>query len=463
MSGAGAERAGTAFGRAGSARHTVWRLATALISAACFCTLAACGGALQARTTSDPAKPTATMNRKGAGTTVNAPPTPTTEIPPYAFAATWQNAAGLPLLGASGPAAFAFAPSDGRVGYLCVGGVAPRVTRDGGASWQAWHTPSSSGCAGVFVDAHDSSDVFVQTAMTASSDNVPDGYDLWRSWDGGATWRKLGTVMGTGYRLMWMQIAVLGSRLIGQVEVDQEGYLPDVVFYSDDGGMTWYPFAQSVANQGYTILGFTTIGSTIWLESAQGGGAAAMSMRLGPGSSCSSRTSELPLCGQPNGPPIWWRSADGGATWQKVSLPGASTSTMLLAAPAYGGQGAYALAATWSDVGGDDTAMWWSADSGATWRKLPDLRGAESGYVIGDQAVAMGPDGSVYARAQHALDGADDAGIFSIKPTEAGAAWEPLVAGGTQAFCVTETSAGLRLWGIGSFASDSYLRYVQVP
>jgi hypothetical protein len=51
-------------------------------------------------------------------------------------------------------------------------------------------------------------------------------------------------------------------------------------------------------------------------------------------------------------------------------------------------------------------------------------------------------------------------------PTRAppvGAGWQPLVAGGVQTFEASETATGTRLWGIGVYEPDSYLKYVDLP
>jgi hypothetical protein len=327
-----------------------------------------------------------------------------------------------------------------------------------------------AGCRSVFFDAHDASDIFVQ--LTTSAGGTADSYDLWRSRDGGTMWRKLGAVTETGYRLVWAQLAVLGSRLVGQVDIDQEGALQNALYSSDDGGMTWQPFAQSVASQGYTIFGFTVITDAVWINTVDVVGTAGLSAAMVPEPSRSHSAISLldaPTSGQPSDPPTWWRSLDGGATWSKVSLPSDSALTTLMATLAYGGQGSYALSVTWSTISGDsqppvyDAALWWSANGGASWKLLLDLRGAERGYVIAGAAMALGPDGSVFASARHAPGGSgDDAGIFRIQPADAAASWLPLVAGGTQACAATETSTGLRLWGIGAYGPDSNLEYVRV-
>jgi hypothetical protein len=158
----------------------MFRRTSALVCVACILAIAACGESARARTTPTATTPTATPNLKGAGQTVGGPPIDATpETLPYSFPAVWHNAAGLPLLQTADPSAYAFAPSDGRIGYVCdsVGGRLD-ATRDGGDTWQAWPISAFSGCSGVFIDAHDASDIFVQAPTTASTNGNPDGYDL---------------------------------------------------------------------------------------------------------------------------------------------------------------------------------------------------------------------------------------------------------------------------------------------
>lgn len=427
------------------------------ILAALTLTLSACGGTASART-SPTATPFATPAKGAGGDT----PTTTAAPLPYTFPVAWRDAPGLPLVDDPAATAYAFAPSNALTGYACVGKVgALYVTRDGGDTWQARRISAFAGCGDLFVDAHDASDLFTQTPTAATTNGIPNGVDLWRSRDGGATWTKLGAAPSNGLRLIWGAVAVFGSRLIGQVYVNQEGFIQNSLYASADGGATWRPFAQSVANQGYTVSSFTIINSAIYIESTKGTSPGGMQQRLSPGA----HPLAAPLSGQPPVSPTWWRSLDGGATWRQVTLPGASLQATL----AVGGQRTYALSVTGKDVAPAgqptiyDAVIWWSADGGATWKKLPDMTGLERGFVIGGSPVALAPDGSVYAKAQHDPQGSgDDAGVFRIQPGDAVPTWQPLAPGGTQAFAANATPAGLRLWSIGVVESDSYLKYLNV-
>lgn len=444
-----------------------------LLSLLCLA-LAACGGqagAQGAQNAAHKASPTATSSSRGLGAT----PAPPGQVPlPYPLPATWQVASGLSQVEAAGPIAYAFAPSNGAFGYLCAStSGAVYTTSDGGQSWHPLSSVPFTGCERISIDAQDATDVFVQSPTAAQTNGIPNGVDLWRSRDGGTTWRKLGGVTGTGFRLSWADLAVVGSQMIGQVSIDEEGSLPDYLYASSDGGYTWGPFAQSVANQGYTVSSFSALGSAIYISSMKSLGPSGMSAPIRSTATHSShsavRSLDAPLSGQPPNPTVFWRSLDGGATWSQVTLPGAT----LYATPRSDGAGAYALSVTTIDVSTQsqtplsDAEIWWSADSGATWSRLPDMQGLENGYVLGGGAywgIALAADGAVFASAQHAADGApDDAGIFYIQPGDPTPLWRPLAAGGVQGWQPSVSIIGLRLWGVGANQSDMRLRYVDVP
>lgn len=432
-----------------------------------LCLLLAACGSVPATQGSPIGTSTPTPNPKGEGTTIGVPADATPVPPPYAFPATWRKAPGLPRLSTVFPAVYAFAPSDRNTGYVCAGTANSLYeTHDGGATWQMQTISAFTDCSGVFVDAHNARDVFVENWPP---DTGTSGAALWRSQDGGASWHKLGAVTGTGFRLAWDQIAVVGSRLIGNVEVDQEGSLNDTVYYSDNGGATWHPFAQSIAKQGYMVSGFAILDSTILLDTTQPNGAAGLSLRSAKRAQRPHHTSTHHSSG--TGGTIWWRSTDGGATWSQELLPTAARAqwTTFTVTPGIGNHGAYAMLSASKDLDTsgttqiDDTSIWWSADDGATWKLLPDLRGAESGFVTGGLVAALAPDGSVFEQAQHTPGAAPgDAGIFRLSPSDASPTWQPIVAGGTQTFQANETAAGLHLWSIGDNQSDTYLQEADV-
>ncbi len=78
-------------------------------------------------------------------------------------------------------------------------------------------------------------------------------------------------------------------------------------------------------------------------------------------------------------------------------------------------------------------------------------------------SFALAPDGTVFAAAQHDPQSyGDDTGIFMIHPNDGAPAWTPLAPGGVHCWQATVTPAGLRLWGVGAFGSETRLKYVDV-
>jgi hypothetical protein len=100
----------------------------------------------------------------------------------------------------------------------------------------------------------------------------------------------------------------------------------------------------------------------------------------------------------------------------------------------------------------------------ASWKRLPDLADIEHGYVIAGSAIStLAPDGTVLVAAQHdAQSYGDDAGVFLLRPSDPAGTWQPVVAGGVQYWQAVVTPTGLRLWGVGAFAGDQGLKYVNI-
>ncbi len=212
-----------------------WRSAPLLILL-CLA-LTACAAQASAHATPS-ATPSATSSAQDVGKAPGPTATPNT-TPPYAFPDVWHAVPSLAPLNSS---AYAFAPSDGRIGYLCerdTGSI--YSTHDGGDTWHVWAINAFSSCQSVFIDAHDASDIFVVSPVHIG---LSTRNDLWRSRDGGVIWHRLGGIMGTGSELNWGQVAVVGSRLIAQAGIVGEGYQQDDLYYSDDGGMTWRPWRR---------------------------------------------------------------------------------------------------------------------------------------------------------------------------------------------------------------------------
>ncbi|MEO7000163.1 MAG: sialidase family protein, partial [Ktedonobacterales bacterium] len=384
---------------------------SALLVALLACLLVACG-APSGKTAGGAPKATATRLTQPTPTAVSTPG-------PTSFSATWTpawNTTPSPLivdggevtdtpstlLSQQGPSGYAFAPSNPQIGYACGGGVGGSTvlyaTQDGGASWQRLAGAHFTWCATVFVDQGNASDVF---ATQVSLQNNADNEVIWHSQNGGASWQKLNPLPIT-YSAIVRRLEVVGSRVIVNATPEGIGNPPDTLYYSDDGGASWRPLANALATANSPITYFTRMGNTLYVGNNSG---------------------------QATGGPFW-RSTDAGATWNRVTFPG----TIPYFARAANGQSYYALSIANDETasytsGATITTCWWSADGGATWRKLPALAGAEHGYVVGGgNVITLAPDGSVFVIAQHGPKGQVSAfGVYRIQPSDAAATWQPFV------------------------------------
>jgi hypothetical protein len=402
-------------------------------------------------------------------------PTQSSDALPYALPYTWKNA-GSATLDIGSPNGYRFAPTNSQVGYACsTGSPAFHKTSDGGAIWSSPPAIPFSSCDGVFIPGLDARDVFVAEPVPFPGNPAQSKDQLWRSRDGGASWQKLGEVQGVQEPLGWSSLAMVDGRLVGCVQINGEGYIQNPLYVSDDSGMTWHPLANTVASQGYTLSQFSATDSVIFISGAQGVGGAGLSVGTPPARAPLLDTGRLVpdrtlrrSSGNPS-PTLYWRSVDGGLTWSRITLPGG----LPLLVRASDGTGYYALSSA-SQVTGNvsgnpvyDTAYWWSRDVGvgtAGWKRLPSLTGIEHGYVIaGSATAALAPDGTVFVAAQHdAQSYGDDAGVFLLASGDPSAMWQPVVAGRVQYWQAVVTSTGLRLWGVGSFAGDQGLKYVDI-
>jgi len=396
-----------------------------------------------------------TSASKTAGGAPTSPPTSTT-VTPTDFSAMWHTAPGplvvntvtqpalsgaASLIGASG---YGFALSNPQIGYACVGVGASTTlyaTRDGGLSWSKLIPPPFTSCNDVFVDTQDASDVFA----TQEDRSDPSVFRelLWRSRDAGATWRRVG-LPPVQYGALIDQVAVVGSRLFISASPAGMAKPANTLYASDDDGATWRPLAQTIVNEGYLPLHFTTLGATLYISGVHAQGH--------------------------DNTTYFWRSTDTGNSWTLVTFPG----LLPVFVPAASGSGYYALSVE-EDENASFTAhatittFWWSADGGATWRKLPALAGVENGYVAGGgRVIALAPDGSVFSQAEHSVPNseANAFGIYRIQPNAAAPTWQPFAATGLQQYGASwwqavQTSAGVRLWGVENDPNgqQSYLEY----
>jgi hypothetical protein len=288
------------------------------------------------------------------------------------------------------PASIVFSPSTPRTGYLCAYPSATPTSSaqwlyrsdDGGLTWRSLGgittptvaTPATFAC-GVYVDARDDRDVLVELVLWANASGSPappESETLWRSHDGGATWLQLS--MPQFFR-GWTNIIVAGSRLIG-LGTDANQAVP--FCSTNPNAPAPHQVNDLVASddggRSWSPIGQSLInqGLSIADVSSESGG----QLLQNNGDAIVVHT----FCAaqQSSGTFVTeeadWISHDGGATWAKISTGGGTDITSFTFTPAKTG-GTYGVAI---DLGsGADTTtlpiIRYSADSGSSWKTLPSL------------------------------------------------------------------------------------------
>lgn len=407
------------------------------------------------------ATPTASPPNKAAGTataTIAAAPAPS---------ATWQANTGSP----DTTTLFVFAPSDPQIGYLCTGGrtersKGPRLykTSDGGKTWKAVATePSGDLPCRVFIDAADPNDIFLQQVLEPGANfGPPLKKALWRSQDGGKTWRQLSVMSVDG----WRSLAVVGARLVAEGDVfpnnsgggerpcdpaRHPGPTSDL-WASDDGGMTWHSIGQAIERQQLTVEGMATMGTTVFAQAD-----------TLPKNACDRA---LPVSSL-------WKSTNGGTTWAKVALPACKLLSVSFAAKADGG--GFAGVALAQGCNRAHPAMFdvlYSGDSGSTWTPLPAFAPLASTPVDantgGPPNLAVTPSGAAVAEFTVLTDsGSPQTRIYLLRPGDTSPAWSAYAPGGASGnapqWQTIHGTQGDGLWGLGYTLSGSPLAYLPLP
>jgi hypothetical protein len=409
------------------------------------------------------------------------------ELPPYIFPKHWLTQAGTP----GAIAGFAFAPTDPRTGYTCAGlpsaganaalPLAPRshaavprlgsplssnasgrpgfyVTHDGGATWTApagvpfsW----STSCR-VFVNAVDANDVFVSQNI-GDANQPKTEHNVWRSKDGGQTWRLVGMPLAANLPVTVISLAVFGARLLVTVapDVSVSGGIPNDLFGSDDGGATWRQMGQSILSQGVMINDLVSIGKAIVVHGYVCQSSCGMAAPLAPPRTAPRAWLGVALSGSPPPPTAFFESLDGGTSWTKLKMPAQTVKQLSVVLSADGSN--YYCVATAVNVPNHtatSAVLYFSADSGVTWKELPTFDGVENGYVDPSSPangwVSVTPAGAVIADTLHfdPSRGPVDAGAFILHPTEKAPSWEPLaLLGLATPWLPVRTATGTRVWG----------------
>ena len=360
-----------------------WGASVALL--ALIALLAACGQT----TTSATNGATAGLQALQTTSATSGSPTPTAIPLPYTFPKQWLPAPD----GADLPASigsFIFSPSSPQTGYLC--GVTSDTLNDSAATPPAvsattdgghtWNTPQAvernsnprASCSSTRTIPR----IFSQL-LAAKVEQQP----LYRSQDGGVTWKTISQPTFTNSNTLVIQVAVVQSRLLVMIALNGEGTPPHPFYASDDGGQSWTPI--NVVVNGKSV----DVNEQMWFDGpalvieaspscAQGCGYA---LPLGNWRAATQRLSE-PLSSQPSMPNYYYQSTDGGHTWAPFATPVSNLNNLTFARSADGST-TYALG-TALNVPNQPAATsvaFYSSDGGAHWRQLPTLAGVENGYL----------------------------------------------------------------------------------
>lgn len=286
---------------------------------------------------------------------------------------------------------------------VLLGAAGVAVSDDDGATWRATAL-TGKGCIGIGVSP--SGSVFVGT------------YDegLWRSDDGGDSWREVGGAMSHGYVYCGIHIDSRDrNRLVVPVHYGEMG--GSGIRLSDDGGATWtrgetpdcktaanaYQVAADPRDPDRLLSAFWNVGiggGGLW-QSTDGG--RSWTVAGLDGTPCVS------VAVDPRRPDVVWvgstsglhRSDDGGTTWDPAGVDGYVASVRFDPSDAN-----HVVAATGGRGWGsnDPSGFWSSHDGGTTWSSVA------AGAGRGAYDVAWGGDGRLWFAHEGGLSVSDDGG-----------------------------------------------------
>lgn len=440
--------------------------------------LAACGQTTTSATNGADASPRALKTPSATSGT----PSPTAVSLPYTFPKQWLPApdnADLP----SQIGGLAFSMSSPQTGYVCGTSSAATsannssatppfvaTTSNGGQTWRTVAgsaTRAKSACS-LFIDQNNANDIF------AVAGDQHGQLPLYRSQDGGVSWKPINQPTVTGMNTSVLQVAVVGSRLIALIAVNGEGNLSQPLYASDDSGVSWNPIDLTVHGVAVEISGQLWFdGPALIIEAApscaQGCGYA---LPLGNRRTATTLLGE-PFSSQPPSPNYYYQSTDGGRTWTPFTTPVGNLSNLTFTRSADGST-TYALGTALAvpNQPAATSVAFYSTDGGAHWRQLPTLAGVENGYLDPGSLGAIGafvfPDGSVATTAFHGsgLNNDSDAGAFLMRPGDTTPTWRPLILRVDGNFWQTVPMAtGVRVWQVRTQPDNSggQLMYFDLP
>ena len=267
---------------------------------------------------------------------------------------------------------------------------------DGGLQWRAqWHKQPVLNIGSLAIDPRNSNVIYAGTGEANLSADSHPGVGLYRSANGGRSWRQLAMVKKCGIprRIGAIAIDPFDSQhiRIGGVNHDWEPQPGSTgMYYSRDGGRTWVRenFVSEANDRCHAILFHPTRQGTIF---------ATFSAR-----------------GVRNG---FWRTRDGGATWVQLtaglpnpSLIGRSSLALCLSNP----DTLYLLAA---DDGDLVRGVFRSNNGGDTWRSIGGTHFAGEGQMSYGNTIVVHP-----TNADHVICG----GVDLHRTTNGGQTWRKI-------------------------------------
>lgn len=237
----------------------------------------------------------------------------------------------------------------------CAGGV--WKTTDAGATWRNISDGffNTSAIGALAVSPSDPNVMYAGTGETAIRGNVSHGDGVYKSTDGGRTWRNVG---------------LAATRHIGRIRIHPDD--PDTVYVAALGN-AWQPNPERGVYR-------TTDGGTTWelvLHKSDQAGAIDLTMdQANPRVLYASiwQAQRFPHKLESGGPESGiWKSTDGGDTWTDLTrTPGLPDGTLgkigVAVSPAKPGR-------VWALIEAEDGALFRSDNGGDTWRRLSEQEG----------------------------------------------------------------------------------------
>ena len=244
-------------------------------------------------------------------------------------------------------------PHDESIMYVAVGSGGVWKTTNAGTTWTPIFDDQGSYSIGsLAIDPNAPDTIWVGTGENVGGRHVGYGDGIYKSTDGGMTWRNMG--LEESEHLSTIVVHPENSDIVW---VAAQGPLWSSggqrgLFYTGDGGETWH---QALGNSEWTGATDVVIDprdpNRIYAATWDRHRTVAALMGGGPGSGI-------------------WKSEDGGESWERLStgLPGGPLGKIALAVSPQQNDIVYATIETIRREGG----VWMSENRGESWRKMSD-------------------------------------------------------------------------------------------